>query len=487
MSPTATFPDPVTEPEKALELMRQQHERIQLLEATVAELTRRLDELVAQQGSSSRNSSRPPSSDSPEQKAKRPRQRKASSRAHGGQPGHPKHERALLPESEVDQVEHYFPDAKCSCGGRVVIEDEPHVRHQIWDIPPLRMSVTEHQVYRGFCSHCSKKHLSQWPDWLPQGQMGSGLIAWIGMLSGQYHLSVRLIQRLLNEVCQTTFSTGAISNAQGKLTDWMELPYQQVKQYVQRQSIAHADETRHYHKRNTSPYWMWALVSGAFCFFMTHYSRGKQAANALLGGFSGYLVTDHYSAYNGVPRDKHQLCWAHLLRHFLKISERPGKAGVIGKRLLLIGHTVFRTQHRYAHRPDEQTRYHRRMQRLRRSFQMTLEKGKQLNPITAKRTRNQCVHLASDEDLCWTFLQDSRIPLTNNPAESALRPYVIWRKLSFASQSLRGLRFRPMILTVTITARQLGISSLEVLREISEQGLARRPVNFRFPFHQRIA
>jgi len=349
------------------------------------------------------------------------------------------------------------------------------------------MWVTEHQFFKGTCRSCGQSHFGQWPDWLPRGQMGAGLISWIGMLSGQYHLSIRQIQSLLREMCRTTFSTGAISNAQGKLTEWMATPYQQVGDYVRQQDLAHADETRHSHKHSVHAYWMWVLVSGSFCFFLTQFSRGKQAARLLLGAFSGYLVTDHYSAYNDYPRDRHQLCWAHLLRHFLKISERRGQAGAIGKRLLLIGHAVFRTHHRFANDPDNITIYHRRMQRLRRSFRDTLEKGKQLNPVIAQHTHTQCAYLLKDEDLCWTFLKDPIIPLTNNRAESALRPYVIWRKLSFATQSLQGLLFRPMILTVTTTARQLGMSSLETLREISEQGLSRKKITFRFPFDRRIA
>lgn len=232
---------------------------------------------------------------------------------------------------------------------------------------------------------------------------------------------------------------------------------------------------------------MWTLVSGAFCFFMTHYSRGQQAASQLLGEFSGYLVTDHYSGYNHYNKKKRQICWAHLIRHFLKISTRRGQAGDIGKRLLLIGWLVFRTRHRFEKKPEWEAVYQRRMQRLRRSFQATLERGKQLSPITAKRTRNQCDHLLKAEAMCWTFLKDTRISLTNNPAESALRPYVIWRKISFASQSLQGLRFRPMILTLTGTAKQLGISSLDMLRKISQQGLAQKSITFQFPFDRRLA
>jgi len=469
---------------ESLRSLQQEHEQ---LKQAFAEQQQRLEEVVSQLNSSSRNSSKPPSSDTPEQKAKRPRQRQPSPRQKGGQPGHPRHERALLPEQEVDQIRRYYPQAQCPCGGAVVMEQQPRYRHQLWDIIPPRWQVTEHQFYHGSCQHCGQSCFSPWPDWVPSGQMGAGLISWIGLLSGQYHLSIRKIQSLLQEMCQSTFSTGAISKAQGQLAEWMEAPYQQVAEHVRQQPVAHADETRHSHKHSRHAYWMWVLVSGPFCLFLTQFSRGKQAAATLLGTFSGYLVTDHYAAYNDYPRDRHQLCWAHLLRQFLKISERRGQAGAIGKRLLLLGHAVIRTHHRFAQEPDKTTGYHRRMQRLRRSFQATLEQGRQLHPVNAFRTRNQCIHLLKDEDLCWTFLKDSRIPLTNNLAESALRPYVIWRKLCFATQSLQGLRFRPMILTVTTTARQLGMSSLAVLRDISEQGLARKSITFRFPLEQRIA
>lgn len=163
------------------------------------------------------------------------------------------------------------------------------------------------------------------------------------------------------------------------------------------------------------------------------------------------------------------------------------EVGAIGRRLLLLAYATVRTHHRFAQQADKETIYHRRMQRLKRSFQETLEKGSQLSPLSATRTYHQCVHLLKDEVICWTFLKDNRIPLTNNVAESALRPYVLWRKISFASQSLHGLRFRPMVLTVTSTAKHLGMSSLDVMREISAQGLSGKAISFQFPFQQRIA
>ena len=459
-----------------------QHARIADLESQVESLQKQLQELAEKLGSSSRTNSKPPSSDSPEQRALRPK-RSGSGRHKGGQPGHPRHERALWPEDQVNHVHSYFPENQCACGGTVAIDWSNSYRHQVFDLPPPPVEVTEHRFYPGDCQSCGLRHHSHWPDWVPSGQMDAGLIAWIALLSGQFRLSMRQIQRLLQELWRLPLSLGAISKAQGKTVDWMGEPYRQVGDYVRSQAVSHADETRHF--RGTSTYWLWYLSSGAFSFFMTHYSRGKQAAAALLENFTGYLVTDHFAGYADVPAERRQLCWAHLIRHFRKMAGRRGEGGQIGERLLLLAAAVVRTQHRWQQQAEQSQRYRRRLHRLRRSFQRTRRDGAQLEHCP--RTRNQCLHLLKDEAMCWTFLRDPRIPLTNNRAERAIRPYVQWRKTSFATQSAQGDRFRPMILTMVGTAQQLGISSASIMREICSQGLARQPITVRFPFQPQLA
>ncbi len=84
--------------------------------------------------------------------------------------------------------------------------------------------------------------------------------------------------------------------------------------------------------------------------------------------------------------------------------------------------------------------------------------------------------------MCWTFLEDNRIPLTNNTGEQALRGYVIWRKISFASQSYQGDQFRPLILTVVGTAEKLGISSYHFLRAAAKEYMETGRVQTRLPF-----
>jgi len=455
--------------QKQMKQFARQLERLDELEAEVERLRSRA-------GRSSRNSSMPPSSDAPEHRSKRNRKPR-SQRKKGAQPGHDKHERALLPEDQVDHCHVYLPSSQCDCGGSIATDDQPAWRHQVFDLPEVRYTVTEHQVFSGHCTTCGKKHTARWPDWVPGGQMGPGLISTIILLSGQFHLSIRQIQAFLTEQWGLSFSIGAISQAQGKANPWLGPVYRQIGEHARHSIVAHADETRHY--RQTEQRWLWALVTRRLCYFMTHYSRGQNAADDLLGDFNGYLVTDHYSGYNRVPKERRQLCWAHLLRHFQRISERKGLAGEIGARLLLIGQCVFRTHHRFANQPRQQWRYRRRMRRLRQSFQATLQRGSQLTLST--RTANQCQHLFRDEAMCWTFLQHPDIPLTNNEAERAIRPYVIWRKLSFASQSHQGDQFRPMISSIIGTAQRLGISTAKLLRQICTEGLTEKQVTTRLP------
>jgi transposase len=438
-------------------------------------LVETLSEELANAKRSSRNSNHPPSGDSPAQRAKRTR-RKSSSRRQGAQPGHKKHQRSMLPEDQVDEIIRYFPDAHCRCGATLDISQTPDYRHQVFDLPEIKFHVSEHQIYSGICPRCHATHTARWPESVPSGQMDAGLISTIVLLAGQFRLSVRQIQQYLKQTWQLDFSVGAISQAQGKANDWMGPVYRDLGQQARRSEVAFADETRHF--RGSEQRWLWTLVTGSVCFFMVHYSRGQQAAAELLGDFKGYLVTDHYSGYNQIEPSRRQLCWAHLIRHFVQISERTGQSGLIGQRLLLIAYVLFRTCRRYREDPEQRWRLERRVNRLRRAFVTQLQLG---SASPASRTANQCRHLLRDEAMCWTFLSHPDIELTNNSSERALRAYVLWRKFAYASQSHRGDQFRPMVLSLVQTALIRSMDAARLMREICTQGIRKGEVSVRIP------
>lgn len=479
----------LTTPPKTLEEARTQIDILwgitRKLEAIVSELQSQNEQLTAQVeelneriGKSSRNSSRPPSSDSISQRAQRRPKKPRSTRNKGAQPGHKKLERELMDDSCVDQTQRYFPHNQCGCGGSIILNNEPVCRHQVFDIPDVSFTLIEHQLFGGQCSGCGKRHNAQLPDTVPSGQMGPNLIALIAHLSGQYHLSIRQIQNYLREHWSLNFSTGAISQAQGKAIHALAEPYRQIGDYVRQQPVAHADETRHF--RGTSCRWLWALVTVQACYFLTQASRGKEAADTLLGHFGGYLISDDYVGYNRYPEERRQLCWAHLIRKFIDISCRPGNGGKVGKRLLLIAYVIVRIRHRWESGNISETIYFRRMNRLQCSFNRALEKGSRLR--LDGRTKRQCNHMLTRQSMCFTFLKDHRIALTNNSAERAIRPYVIWRKLSFASQSYQGDQFRPLILSIVETAKRLGISVYQFIRIACQQNMIEGETKIRFCF-----
>lgn len=465
------------------------HALIDELLELVRSLEARLSRFEEQQGTSSRNSSKPPSSDSPEQRNQRQSKPK-STRKRGAQPGHSKHQRVLLDESAIPDghIHRHYPDFQCPCGGMRQLSAVPAVRHQVFDLPEVHYDVDEHQLFEGICCCCRETARGALPPTVPTGQMGAGLISWITLMNGAYNQSIRSTQRLLAAQWQLDFSLGAISQATRPVSQWLAPLYKQVFDTVRTEPVIHADETSHY--RRNDRFWLWVMCSPQVAFFMTHLSRGKGAANQLLKGFNGILVSDQHGGYNDHDKALRQLCWAHLIRKFRKMASRVGKAGKIGQQLLRISQLMIHFHHRWLAGHYNDACYRRRMEKTRLIFHQLLQEGATLRlalmPDKPSLTANQCLRLLKDETMLWTFMKaPTLIPLTNNTAEQALRPYVIWRKTSFASQSLRGDQFRPIILTVVETCKRLGIDAYQLLREVCTQGLQGLNITARLPIPPR--
>jgi hypothetical protein len=301
--------------------------------------------------------------------------------------------------------------------------------------------------------------------------MGPRLLSWISLYAGRYHLSLRQIQALLHEQFGLQFSVGALSQAQGYVSPMLTRLHQRLKQSLRSASRLHIDQTPH--QRAGESRWLWLGASEHAVCVQIHPSRARRAARVLVGQDpAGIVISDGLAVYHWLAESRHQLCWAHVLRQVRAIAERPGWTGQIGARLYRQALMVFRTRHRYEqHRLDE-TRYHRRMQRLRSRFRATLEQGQRLSWT---RYAGRCAYLLTWEARLWTFLQDPAIPLTNNEAERRLRGYVLWRKGSFGVWSHRGELFRQRILSLVETCRLRGISAFPVLHRIVTAVMIRQP------------
>src|SRR5215211_6683043 len=120
-------------------LIQQYEQRLQALQQQVAQLTERLNQ-------NSTNSSRPPSSDPPHVKRRPPKP--AAGRKRGGQPGHARQQRPLVPPEQIKQAIPVKPSACRKCGQALHGEDPQPRRHQVAEIPPVRAEVTEYRLHR---------------------------------------------------------------------------------------------------------------------------------------------------------------------------------------------------------------------------------------------------------------------------------------------------------------------------------------------------
>jgi transposase len=400
----------------------------------------------------SKNSSKPPSSDGPGSGNRA--QRRASQRARGAQKGHKGAARAMLDEREVDQIIDCAPPEVCRCGAPVV-GDGQAVRHQVFDVPPVRAVVNEYRLHAGCCMGCGKKHRGALPAGVPTGQIGPRALALIGALGTRYHLTQFKIRDLLAQVTGVDFSVGAISQAHGKLAQALATPVSEAIKSLATAPILHMDETR-YPREGISGNWVWGVVSPTLAVYSLLPSRARYVITSLIGEKpQGIVVSDRYAGYAHIPAEQRQVCWSHLIRDFIRISERAGLAGRIGANLLGSAYVLFRW--RTAAKSAAQ------FEPLQRRVERALRRGR--DQTACRRTAATCANLLRSLPSLWTFLRDPRVEPTNNDAERALRGIVIKRKISGPTRSRRGDEFIARAFTAQETCRRQGRDLWEFLHQ----------------------
>src|SRR3989304_1119497 len=177
---------------------------IRALLVEIAELKARIEELERQaKGKTPQNSSLPPSTQHPH--ARPQPSRRKSKKKRGGQPGHEKHERALIPTNQCDDVETVKPTECRRCGAKLSGSDPAPLRHQVWELPEIKPIVTEYQRHRLTCPCCGERTCAELPLGVPQGQAGPRLMALTALLMAFYRQSKRrtaeFLGALLGQPC----------------------------------------------------------------------------------------------------------------------------------------------------------------------------------------------------------------------------------------------------------------------------------------------
>lgn len=430
-----------------IEVLEARQASLGALEARVVALEALVQTLQAQLKQTSQNSSRPPSSDPPQHSQLR---RSRGKRRRGGQPGHPGHTRTLLPVDAVDEIVVLKPEQCSGCHAALAGEDPTPWRHQVIDMPPITPVVIEYQWHQLVCPACGTVTRAPWPAGVPSGTYGPRAHATVALCTGAYHLSKRMTQQLMEDVFGIPVSVGTIRQLEQATTAALAAPVEEARTYVHQQAVAHLDETRW--REGNKPAWLWMAVTTWVTVCVVRLSRGGQVARELLGEtFAGILVTDRYSAYNWYPVRWRQLCWAPLLRDFAAMCDRGGASAALGEALLAQAHQMFHGWHQVREGALQRSTFRTYMTPLRREVERLLDAGSRSG---VPKTAGTCQDILKRRQALWTFVQVAGVEPTNNAAERAIRPGVLWRKGSFGTQSAAGSRFVESMMTVVSTLKQ---------------------------------
>ena len=436
---------------------------IRILLAKIAEL----EAEIASLKKTPRNSSLPPSVEHPH--AKPAPQKKSSGKKQGGQPGHPKYERSLIPADQCEQVIPVKPHACRGCGRRLAGDDPEPLRHQVWDLPEIKPLVTEYQRHRLTCPSCGVSTCGELPTGVPSGQAGPRLIALTALLMGCFKQSKRRVALFLEQVLNQPCSPGWVVKLQDRAAASLAPVYNELAAQLPSEPALGIDESPTKEARRKS--WLWTFVANAYTVFALRTTRAATVLTSMLtDGYTGVVNCDRAKMYWNVGRP--QWCWAHIKRDFQALIDHPDhQVKRLGRDLKRPTRELFRHWARCRDGTITRRGFNRAMQPVRKEIDSLLLRG--VFSGNAKLS-GMCKPLYKHRAWLWTFLEVEGVEPTNNASERALRPAVIWRKLSFGTQSANGSRFVETILTVVETCHKQSRNSFEFIHNAIQAHLARK-------------
>jgi transposase len=431
---------------------------VRRLETEVAELRQLVRELSGAARATAVNSSIPPSANPPG--ARQPQTKKPTGGTPGGQPGHEGHFRQLLPAQEVDEVVGHGPPVRCRfCGAMLPVGSDGEVvgRHQVMELPPRAVRVTEHRALACRCGTCGRENAGTIPEAVRSRATGPRLSAAVAMTACHFRGSRRCVERLVGEVLGAPLSLGSVMAREREAGEALGGPYEEVLGAVRRARVKHVDET----SWRRAAHWLFAAATATASAFALAHARTYAGVKQLLGDrIGGTLCTDRFGIYDKHPLHRRAACWAHLKRDFQRCVDRGGASAPVGEAGLAVCRRVFALWRALRGGRLSRAGLREAVGPLRRRTHALLLRGARCG---VSKTAGFCRNVLRVEAALWRFAEVAGLEPTNNPVERALRPAVLWRKQSLGSQSRAGCRFVERMLSVTATLRDRGRSVLDYL------------------------
>ncbi len=446
-------------PPTAAEFIEQLLTIIQLQSVKIAELEEKLNQ-------NSHNSSKPPSSDGPAVKPAPPKP--VTGKKRGGQPGHPRQSRTLIPSAECHRVVPCFPAACRNCSKPLAGTDPNPLRFQVTELPPVRPEVTEYQRHRLVCS-CGFSNCGPLPAGV-SGQDGPRLRACAVLLTGRYRLSKENAAGLMGDLFGVSLSAGQVCAIEADAGRVLQ-PVADEILTAARRTASNIDETSMGRGR-----WLWVMVTALGTAFQIVSGRNRaELLNRIGDKYVRVITSDRHSLYSHLPAGQQQYCWAHLRRDFQAMIDRNNDGSEVGRELLNLSDELFGLWKRVRDGTLAKRAFPAKMTRpgvFRTRFNTALDRG--LTCGCAK-TRGTCGQLTEREASLFMFAFHNGVEPTNNAAERAIRHGVIWRRQSHGPKSESGAKYLANIWSVVETCRQQGRQVWAFLADCFDAAQVGRP------------
>ena len=437
------------------------------LRAMMAAVRDEVAELKRQVGQNSRNSSKPPSSDSPFTKPAPKSLRRRSGRKPGGQPGHPGSTLALV--DNPNERKRHEPGRCGGCGERLA--DAPEVgmqRRQVFDLPLMTVRVVEHQLIARRCA-CGATTCGAAPDGVTApvqyGPRITGIILYLYI--GQF-LSKKRTAQALTELFGTPVCDATVATMTRRAADGLDGFLAEVAARIAESEVAGFDETGL--RVAGSLHWVHCARTGKYTLITCHPKRGSKGIDAagVLGRFRGVAVHDAWAPYDTYIDVEHQLCCAHAQRELAAVADAAAPdadwcwATQAGDALVAMQKLIAETIAADADTVDtdalaEQVRLYRSAVQIGiNSTAARSDKVMRKHNALARRLRER-------QDDYLRFTTDRRIPPDNNGSERDIRMIKLRQKVSGCLRSLTGAQQFCAIRSYLSTAAKHGRNFLDTL------------------------
>jgi transposase len=331
------------------------------------------------------------------------------------------------------------------------------------EIPAITPDVTRVTLHGGTCPCCHERFKATPPAGLEPGSpFGPNLRAFVLYLRFGQAIPFARLERLLADLFGLALSEGALANMLKNSAPAFEVQASAIRRRLLAGTVLQSDETSMRVGRRT--FWTWVFHHDDSACFVIRPSRGKAVVAEFLGDVRpAFWVSDRLGAQIGWAAKEHQVCLAHLLRDIQYALDAGDDA--LAPRIMALLKQALRIGRRRAELADiTLATYHARLQ-TRIDALLTIE------PATKAGRKLQRILKRFRQNL-FVFITNRAVPPTNNGSEQALRPCVVFRKVTNGFRSAWGAALYADVRSVLETARRRGLAILDAIRLT----LGRRPL-----------